>query len=223
MAIPQPKELVEGVLVQWRALWGNLLSVWLPALIGILGLVWISITADIPISKFTRDPSAVMNGPFYAGALSNLGVLMWSAAATVCLFGASMLKGKAGSNAARSFLLASASFTSLLLVDDLFMLHDLVLPEYLNLRERYIVLGYGVLMLAYLFAFRLAILRTEWLVLVLAGGFFCVSLVVDKFPEDLLPMHHIFEDGAKFMGIVTWLLYMTRTSRALMRGPVDAI
>jgi hypothetical protein len=58
---------------------------------------------------------------------------------------------------------------------------------------------------------------------VFAGGFFFLSLAVDKLPEDLLPMHHIFEDGAKFMGIVTWLLYMARTSRALIKDPSNEL
>jgi hypothetical protein len=223
MARLHSKELVKDAFGQWRALRGILLSAWAPALLGIAGLICVSVGADIPISKFTRDPSAVMNGPSYAGALSNLGALMWSATAAVCLFCASLLRGKVGRVHARRFLLASAGFTGLLLVDDLFMLHDLVLPEYFSLRERYVVLSYGVLMLSYLVVFRDTILRTEWLVLVFAGGFFFLSLAVDKLPEDLLPMHHIFEDGAKFMGIVTCLLYMARTSRALIKDPSNEL
>ncbi len=39
----------------------------------------------ISLGTFTRDPTAFMNARPFVGALSNLGVLGWCAAATVCL------------------------------------------------------------------------------------------------------------------------------------------
>ena len=227
MAQVQVKEVVHEALGQARELSGTFVLVFGTALAGLLGLVWLAVSVEVPIAQFTRDPAAVMNGPFYAGALSNVGVLLWCAAAAVCFFGASLLSARIQSGLAAPagdgprFLLASALFTCLLLVDDLFMLHDLVLPEYLQLRERYVILTYGLLMLAYLLRFRRQILQTDWLVLVVAGGFFSCSIVVDKLPETLLPMHHVFEDGAKFLGILGWLLYLGRSTRQLLTEPAD--
>lgn len=223
MSRAQAQNIVGEALGQARALSSTLVLVFGTAIAGLLSLVWLAGTVNVPIAQFTRDPAAVMNGPFYAGALSNVGVLLWCASAAVCFFGASLLRaevrtshGAAIPAQAQPFLLASALFTCLLLVDDLFMLHDLVLPEYLQLRERYVVLTYGLLMLGYLVAFRRLILRTDWLILVMAGGFFACSIVVDKLPETLLPMHHVFEDGAKFLGILGWLLYLGRSTRQLL-------
>lgn len=223
MAPEQRPSLVQDGLAQLRELWGVLLRTYAPAFAAILGMIWIASAADVPVAQFTRDPAAVMNGPFYAGALSNVGILMWCAAAAICFFGASLLQGKFERKAESRFLLTSALFTCLLLVDDLFMLHDLVLPEYLQVRERYVILTYGLLMLGYLVGFRRLILRTEWLVLCLAGCFFAGSIVVDKLPEDLLPMHHVFEDGFKFLGIVTWMLYLGRTTRSLLAESGDEL
>jgi hypothetical protein len=40
----------------------------------------------------------------------------------------------------------------------------------------------------------------------LAG--FAASLLIDQVPEDVIPYHHLFEDGFKFLGICSWLAFV---------------
>jgi hypothetical protein len=63
------------------------------------------------------------------------------------------------------------------------------------------------MLLAYLVSFRKAIARTSFSLLIVAGLFFAISLGVDRLEEDVLPWHHLFEDGSKFFGIVSWFGY----------------
>ena len=48
-------------------------------IIGIGKLVY-----NIPIGYFTRDANWTLHGPFYIGSISNLGAILWTAAATLC-------------------------------------------------------------------------------------------------------------------------------------------
>ena len=96
----------------------------------------------------------------------------------------------------------------LLLVDDLFMLHERIFPNQLGIDEIIVFLFYGLLFLVYLLLFRKLILETDHIYLSLTVFFFALSLLVDLLvPETLTPMYHLFEDGPKFFGIVSWFAY----------------
>jgi hypothetical protein len=65
---------------------------YLPALAALLGvglLAWI--TGQRPW-YFTSDPFVLGHLPFYAGILSNVGILLWSASAAICFFTATVVK-----------------------------------------------------------------------------------------------------------------------------------
>ena len=210
-----------GVLRQARTLRATLLLAYLSALLGLCVLAWISSTIGVPVSDFTRDPVAVMRAPFYTGLLSNLGILLWCATAAITLFGAAVLDKRGQRREWVLFLRWSGLVTTVLLFDDLFLFHERVFPEFLNIREGYVLLCYGLLMLVYLGIFHREILQTEFLALVLAGGFFAGSILVDRLPENWMPWHHLVEDGSKFLGIVTWFLYFSRTTTSLIRRATD--
>jgi hypothetical protein len=70
-----------------------------------------------------------------------------------------------------------------------------------------VVLSYGLLLLAYLWRFRKIVLNSHFVLLVLASLFFGFSVVVDRLPQTLIPGHHLFEDGSKLLGIVSWFAY----------------
>ena len=44
----------------------------------------------------------------------------------------------------------------------------------------------------------------------LAG--FAASLLVDQVPEDVIPFHHLFEDGFEFLGICSWLAFVAQAA-----------
>ncbi|UHQ54915.1 MULTISPECIES: hypothetical protein [Microbulbifer] len=215
-------QLVRLTWSQARKLGKSLAKLYLPVFLGLVALVLLSRLLEVPLQNLTRDPLAVVRAPFYTGILSNLGILLWCATAAICLFSAVLLGPLGGAGEKRLFLLWSGAFTTVLLLDDLFLLHEVVFPYYLNLRERYVILLYGFCMVVFLLRFWRLILQTDFLIFLCACGFFTLSLGVDKLPEDILPLHHIFEDGSKFIGIVSWLFYLGRMSFLFLLEAVPA-
>ena len=199
---------------QLRDLWRLWLAVLLPAAAAML---FVTLQPWIPTEVLTRDPMAVFGGDFYVGIISNVGVLIWCATATVCFFAAGMLGRIGGDRAQRSFFLAAGALTAILLMDDLFLVHEQVFPVYLGLHERLAFGFYLLSIVGFLFVFRREILGSEWLSLLLALGFFAASVV-----SDVNAIHHriaaaagggvalLFEDGFKLLGIVTWATYFIR-------------
>jgi hypothetical protein len=182
-------------------------------LLVILAIHW---RKGVALGDLTRDPAAISGVPVYIGFLSNIGMLFWSATVAVCLFAATFVARSAAASPAGRFLYASGLLTLLLLFDDLFQLHERVFPLSLGVPEPIVFGGYLSVTLLYLVRFRRVILESDYLLLALALGFFGLSVAVDLFTEKGL---YLWEDGAKFMGIVTWLAYFARVSAQVLRRP----
>lgn len=172
----------------------------------LLGAWLLHRTAGISIRKLTADPAKVLHIHPLAGLISNIGILLWSAAAAVCFFCYSI--ADLTPRRFRAFLLASALLTTLLLLDDLFQLHERLFPKYLGLPEPVTCAAYVVLVLAYLYVFRREILQTDFVLLALASGCFGVSVVCDQLFADR--PWGLIEDGAKLLGLAWWCAYFVR-------------
>jgi hypothetical protein len=160
-----------------------------------------------PAAFLVRDPSQVAKYPFYIGLISHLGVLLWCAGAAICLFSA----GLARERVMRRFLLASGLVTAVLGLDDLLTLHESAFPDYLGVPEHAVLAAEGLIVAAFLLGFVRVIVRTDFLLLGLAFAFFAGSELVDQgaFNQGL---NYLLDDGLKLFGIVSWLLYLVRTS-----------
>lgn len=179
------------------------------------------LAAGIPVAHLLKDPGALRPGPWYLGAVSYVGILLWCAAATVCLFARKLVRDAERAEL-RRFLLGSALLTSLLGLDDLFMLHDSVAPEYFGVSEKLVVLAYGLAAVAYVVRFRRTVLRTEYFLLLLAGGFFALSVGIDALDVDD-SRFLLVEDGAKLAGITAWLSYLAHCSAEAIREAMAAV
>jgi hypothetical protein len=197
---------------QFRALLPVLVGLYVPTLILLAAAVAISIQADIPISRFTRDPAAILGRNPFIGVLSNIGVLLWAFCAGVCFFASAVLRARAERQEWPAFFLFAGLITAVLLMDDLFLLHEKYIPRYLHFGERIIFPLYAVMLLGYLIRFRNNLARTNYLLLLLALGMFGLSLAVDRLAETMLPWHHLFEDGFKLLGIVGWFGYFVTSA-----------
>ncbi len=188
------------------------LLLYLPA---VLLLIYIGLQPFVPISDLTRDTLAIVDGRFYYGLLSNIGLLFWCATASVCLFSAYMLRQM---NAKRSsaFLVSFGAFTSFLLLDDMFLLHEQVFPEYLHVKEKIVEAIYPLVMVYLLITFRYTIFKTSFMLLVSALGFLAISLAIDVIFKEMSGLELILEDGFKFLGIVGWGIYFMHSSTKLI-------
>ena len=198
-------------LYQFKALLPTLIPVYTAAVALLLALVVIRLQAGIQISYFTSDPSATVGEPSYIGLVSNVGILLWSGAAALCFFAFAMLRRRIpNEKKLSSFLLFSGLLTTLLLLDDLFLLHSNVHGS-LDVPNWLILAGYMAIGFLYLIRFAATIRETEYVPLIFALGFFGLSAVVDATPGNYSGQQ-LAEEGAKLLGIVSWAVYLVRVS-----------
>ena len=214
-----------------KALLPTLVKIYLPSLLFIGAIIEIAKKFGVSVYDLTADPTEIAGKPPYIGLISNLGILVWCASASICIFSAFLTKfDRAFSKKWFAFLLVSGCFTAVLMLDDFFQLHEsypvlfvgvnanlsVTNPKLQDLFELAVFAAYLVFFLSYLAYFRKIILRTEYLLFVMIFVCFGVSEVVDMLPESM-PFHPVLEEGTKFCGIVSWLSYYARTSYFVLR------
>ncbi|AFZ12518.1 hypothetical protein Cri9333_1628 [Crinalium epipsammum PCC 9333] len=181
--------------------------------IPVVVLLVIIFFSKIPFEILAADPLSITKSPFYYGAISNIGVLFWCSTASVCFFCFAIFFNKKIKKEFSQFFLFSGSLTSLLLLDDLFLLHEEVFPKYLNVSEKCVAVIYGIIALLYLIKFRKTILKTEFILLILAFIFFGLSLIIDNIGiiTYFFKKAHLLISIFKLLGIITWFSYFSRT------------
>ena len=167
------------------------------------------------MSQLTRDVTIIAKIHPLSGMLSSLGILLWCATASICLFSAVALRSVESSDIYR-FLLVSALLSMYLLFDDLFMFHETLAPHVLGLDQRVVIFFLGLAIFSYLIVFRSVILRTNYLILLLALGMLTSSVLIDAIPRlwmsGLGHWVYLLEDGTKWLGIACWCGYYSDTS-----------
>lgn len=174
---------------------------------------------QVNISTMTKDVTSVVDVHPFTGILSNFGILLWCVSASICGFSAIFMRDLKLRHWFW-FLLSSCLLSMYLLFDDFFLFHEELAPRYLNINEGFIVAFLGVLVLSYLAAFKNIIFRTNYAVLLLSIAFLSTSVIIDKVFESwfwqLGDWEYLIEDGAKWLGIVSWCSYYAHTSYHLL-------
>lgn len=193
----------------------HLLIIFVPTLAILLLMGMASLLFNVSIPNMTRDVTAIANISPLTGILSNLGILLWCSAASICFFSAIMLRNLK-SKEIFWFLISSALLTTYLLFDDFFLFHEYLASRYLGLNEKVIFGALGIAVLSYLIEFRGIILRTNFSILLLSLGFLSTSVVIDTVFEFLFgnlgQWEYFLEDGTKWLGIASWCSYSVQTS-----------
>ena len=178
-------------------------------------MVYVHFSKHIPLDYLTNDPVVVADLPVYIGVLSQFGIFLWAATAAICLFCSLLIKNKVH----KAFMIVSSLISALLGFDDVFMLHESVFPS-LGIHQKVVFLSYALIVLIYGLKFMKILLRTDYLLLGFAIFWFGISLLVDNFLYESSPyITKLLEDGAKFIGITSWLFYYTRTCRQMLENP----
>ena len=207
---------------QLRCLLPVSLKIYVPTTLALLVLLGVSVATKIPMSLFTRDALESLNAPFYTGLVSHVGWFFWCSTAAICLFSFAVMKNAKNSRFISSFFLLSGIITIILVLDDVFLLHEIVIPEYFYISQKKVYAGYAMIIALYLIRHRKTILKTEFSLMALAFGFFGLSIIIDVFFENVLPQRHLFEDGFKLLGIMSWFIYFARTCHRLMSQALAA-
>jgi predicted nucleic-acid-binding Zn-ribbon protein len=111
------------------------------------------------------------------------------------------------------------------MVDDLFLFHDVIFREYLGISELIVYPLYMAGTALFLYHFRERIGNSDYIILMLSIGFFVMSIFADiisdkVFSSQGMPGGYLFEDGFKFLGIASWLVYFSRTAFLDIMGVV---
>ena len=202
-------------------------AIFVPAAVLILVVAVVAVIGDFDTGAIFRDTASVLDGHPLVGVMSNVGIVLWWLAAGICLFTLSLSRWLALDRPVRVFLLTSGLLTVLLALDDQFLFHDELGPQIFGLRERYVMLGYLVLVGAWLLLNLRVIRRSEWLIPAVAMACFAGSIASDYIVQMGLSSGDeigigldwgiVIEDGLKFMGIAGWAAYLIRFSRHQVR------
>jgi hypothetical protein len=200
---------------QFKTVTPTLLIAWLLTLLSLLIAIFASTVKDFSLDTLTKDPTALMNAPFYFGFFSNLGIIIWSASFIICWFAAYRIKDHIHLKNDFFFLVISGMITFLMTIDDLYQLHEIVFPYYFDIPENAVYLTYMNIYLLYFIRFRKTLLQSDFIILVLAFFFLGLSTVIDLLPLPI-PKDTFLEDAFKLVGAVTWLVYFFRTGNEVL-------
>ena len=179
----------------------------LPSSILYLAVLSISYLNDIKLSLVVRDLAQTCGYPIGVGMISNIGILLWGAAASICLF----TTFSEGINSDISkLLLLGGSFSGLLCVDDFFLLHDRYIgPDFLNLT-------YLAISILILVRFKKILKKIGLFNLVISILFLGLSIFFDGVIQQIFNQSYeltqLIEEWFKFLGIACWLNFWCKAS-----------
>ncbi|RUT09700.1 hypothetical protein DSM106972_001950 [Dulcicalothrix desertica PCC 7102] len=192
-----------------------------PTTVFFIAVLLISRLQGISTNILVGDPNEIAGLPPYAGMISMLGVLFWCASAVICIFTSYILTKNDGLQTRKwsRFLLFSGCITVLMLLDDLFQIHEYYYHPFINLsafkNSRFVInlfeslffSIYIVLISIYLLKFKNLFKNTNYPIVIMAILFFVLSVLVDVGTPETMVLHTSIEDGSKLLGIVTWFSY----------------
>jgi ABC-type multidrug transport system fused ATPase/permease subunit len=165
---------------------------------------------NTPVWKLTKDAASVIWQPAYIGLLSDWDVVLWIATASICLFSAVILYQQKAPRATFGFFLTSGIFTLILGLDDLYMLHERVLPKVFHMPEIFFYLLYFLAIVAYLIYFKRRLAKYENLLFTTSIFLFIISRMF--FIRLPFIDRHASGDVLKYFGIVFWMIFFYRTA-----------
>ncbi len=186
------------------------------ALIGSLFTIWLAYYTENPVWKLAKDAADVIGYPPYFGMLSSWSSMLWMATATICIFTAMITWKNSSDRAIWRFLFFSGLLNLLIAVDDLYLLHDRILPRLLGAPEAVFYLLYLLLMIGYLIVFIRQIARSDYILFWTAFFFLAFS----RGFYNLIPFlreYYTANDILKYFGIVFWLAFFARTAAKHLR------
>ena len=179
----------------------------LPSAILYIVTLYISNIYNIKLSLVVRDLAQTCGYPIGVGMISNIGILLWGAAASICLFTSFL---EVINRESSKLLLLGGIFSSLLCIDDFFLLHDRYIgPDFLNLT-------YLSISIFLLVRFRRLLKNIGLFNLVISILFLGLSIFFDGVIQQIFNQSYeltqLIEEGFKFIGIACWLNFWCKAS-----------
>ena len=191
----------------------------IPSLLVYIASLRLSSMAGIKGQLVLRDLAQTCGTPAGVGLISNIGYLLWLAASAVALFTA--YSGQPGVRGKQRELLACGGWFSLILcIDDMFLLHD----RYIG--QTFLYAAYMVFAALIVTRYRRQLTDRGGELFFLAVALLGASIGIDQFQHNL-PFKYenvqLVEEGAKFLGIATWVLYWWEASALTLKNDQSRI
>jgi hypothetical protein len=177
---------------------------------------------DVPLDDLGADPNVVAGESLSVGVLLRAEVLVWSAAIGVAL--AAGLLGRQWSAPQTPVLLAFGAVAAVLVADDALLIHEAA--QKAGVPRGTFQAIYGAVVLLLLWRLRVQIFSmTPWILLIGACGWLGLSAIVDASGDYLVEgaTLHFVEDGLKWLGVLSWSLYLVLVSRDLAQSLPDLL
>ncbi len=195
---------------------GPILAFYGAGLIVLAGLIGFAAVHRVTPRELARDPLSLVEAPPYLGALSQFGVLGWTAGAAACLVAWFVLSHHRDADT-RNFFAWGGILTAVLALDDLFQVHENA-SQLPSVSEPLVLAAYPLGILGFLVKFRRSEpMRRARMPLAASILFLAGSMALDRIPEDVLWGHPFWEDGAKLLGIAGWAAAFTAAAVSYMR------
>jgi hypothetical protein len=196
----------------------------------VLLITWgISALRALPIEYLLEDPASLLGFDQFIGFLTPIGVVFLAFGIGAVLLLAWVKHGDMTAEERRVFnaLVFLAGVSLLLLLDDLFLLHERVFTGWFQIGERRIFLTYGIIFIVLAYIHRKGLLSGPvvfWIISILLFG---VSLASDVLTDKvslstaLASSIEMLEEGGKFGGYLFWTAFILMKARGLLVGEKD--
>ncbi len=164
--------------------------------------------AGIETGLVLRDLLQTCDYPIGVGMISSIGVILWASASSINFFALNdnLMKNRRY----KKLLIIGGIFSTVLCLDDLFLLHD---KQQINQDILYTI--YISLALYLILKFRELITEIDIFAFITSSSFLALSIVSDIF-QDFLPINYenvqILEEGFKFIGISCWVYFWSKAA-----------
>jgi hypothetical protein len=191
-----------------------LAKIFIPAVLFLAIMAVFSLLGGFHFDLLSRDPIQLLDGKPYYGIISSIGIILWCATSAILFFSSKVSSLKKEHKQQTLFLFFGGLLSLLMLIDDLFLMHDVVFPEYLNIGEEVFYFIYGLSVVGIFYFYRKIILNSDYILLILSFMLLGASAMSDLAFAAGLKLTHPFvvEDSLKFSGIISWFAYFMRTS-----------
>ena len=179
----------------------------LPSAILYLAILYISNLYNIKLSLVLRDLAQTCGYPIGVGMISNIGILLWGAATSICLF--TTFSQNINSDSSKLLLLGGL-FSGLLCIDDFFLLHDRYIgPDFLNLT--YLTISIFILVRFKNILKNIGLFNLVISILLLGLSIFFDGVIQQIFNQSY-ESTQLIEEWFKFLGMVCWLNFWCKAS-----------
>jgi hypothetical protein len=184
---------------------------WVAVLVAALVVVHGAEHSGASLGRFLRDPTASPGRSPYHGVVSNLGLLVWAAAATACLLAAALRTPRA------RFLGWTGAGLAVLAVDDAAQLHEAAWVDLTGLGDEPVLAAYALAGCAFATRFRAELAASDRVRLVVAAALLAASMAADAIPAVQRVLH---EEATKYVGLAALAAWAVgEAARDLRAGP----